>query len=160
MAELVIYSALLAVLAILVVQALLSLTRTFAEIKASSALRSGALVGMERMIKEIRFAESVDYAGSTFGASPGRLTLNSTDEAGAAKTVEFRMATGTLVLIDGGTDKGALTGEGISVVSLVFSEATTGKGPLIKIEMTFADTRPSNPRTVAVYGSAVMRGAY
>ncbi|MDP3958179.1 MAG: hypothetical protein Q8Q36_01795 [bacterium] len=160
MIELVLYASLLAVMSVLVVQALISLTRTFGEMKASSALRAGALVGMERMLKEIRFASSVDYAGSMFDSSPGRLTLNSTDEGGAAKTVEFRVATSTLLLIDDGVDKGALTGDAVSVASLVFREATTPKGSLIKIEMTLEDTRLSNPRPATVYGSAVMRGAY
>src|SRR3970040_314989 len=99
MVELVIYAALLAVLSVLVIQALLSLTRTFSEIKASAALRAGAQVGMERMLKEIRFASSVDYAGSALGSSPGRLALNSTDEAGSARTVEFLSASGAFALV-------------------------------------------------------------
>lgn len=153
MMELLIYTAILAVMAVLIIQGLLAVTLSFGEVRAYNMLRAGGNIAMERMLKEVRFANAVTTASST-------LALLSSDEAGAPKTVEFAVSSGTLSLAEDGINKGSLTGNGVTVTSLVFREATTSKGSLIKIEMTLTDARLRNVRVANFYGSAVLRGSY
>lgn len=158
--ELVVYVSILSVMAILSVNGMLSITRVFAEIKSYNDLRSGGLVGMERMEKEVRFASSIDYANSIFNINPGKLTINTTDELGNSKVVSFAVNSSSLDLIDGGVYKGSLSGDNVSVINMIFRQSTTTKGILIKMEMTIMDKRTRNPRSANFYTSAVMRGSY
>ncbi len=160
MLELVVYVSIIAVMAVLSVQAMLSITRVFAEIKSFSSIREGGVIAIERMIKEIRFAVSIDYSGTTLGTNPGRLKLNTTDENGNAKTMEFYVSENSLNIIDNGAEKGTITGSSTLLTNLVFRESTTSKGMLVKIEITLKDNRATSTRSASFYGSAVMRGAY
>lgn len=158
--ELIVYVSIVAVIAVFSVQAMFSITRTFAEVKSYGDIRESAVTALERMIKEIRFAASIDYSGTVLGVNPGRLKLNTSDEVGNLKTFEFYVSDNSLNLIDNGLDKGTITGGNIFLTNLVFNQSTTSKGMLVKIEMTLQDTRDINPRSANFYGSAVLRGAY
>ncbi|OGZ04010.1 MAG: hypothetical protein A2648_00205 [Candidatus Lloydbacteria bacterium RIFCSPHIGHO2_01_FULL_41_20] len=160
MIELVIYISIIAVMAVLSVQAMLSTTRVFAEIKSFVNISEGGVIAIERIIKEIRFGKSIDYAETILDINPGRLKLNTTDENGNAKTMDFYTANNSVNIIDNGVDKGSITGSSTVLTSLVFRQSTTSKGMLVKIEMTIKDTRETNPRSASFYGSAVLRGAY
>ncbi|MBX4215438.1 hypothetical protein KW797_00585 [Candidatus Parcubacteria bacterium] len=155
--EIVVYSAIVAAMSVLVVRAILSLTKVSAEIKSYTDLSRAGAVAMERLTKEIRFASSVDFPGSAF--SDGRLMLNTTDAAGAPKKVEFRLGGGSIDVTDGGIAKGTLTGSSTEVSSLIFVFSTTTRGGLIKVNLVLSDLR-TPPRIERFYGSAVMRGAY
>ena len=158
--ELVVYVSVVAALAVVSIQSALSLTRTFSETKSYGDLRESGSAALERIIKEVRFSSSVDLPNTTFNSSPGRLTLNTTDESGNPKTVEFYVSSGSLRLIDGGVNKGALTGAGVSLNSIIFRQTTSPRGTLIKTELVIRDTRSSNSRSANFYGSAVTRGSY
>lgn len=157
--EIIVYVSIVALIAIFSINAILSVTKVFAEVKSYNDLRGSAVTSLERMIKEIRFANNIDIAGTVFGTNPGRLKLNTTDEAGNAKTLEFYVTGGGLNIIDNGQEKGTITGNSAVLTNLIFRQAVTPKGQLIKIEMTLTDTR-ANPRIVNFYGSAVLRGSY
>ncbi|MEK7661874.1 MAG: prepilin-type N-terminal cleavage/methylation domain-containing protein [Patescibacteria group bacterium] len=105
--ELIVYVSVVALLAVISVQSTLSLTRTFSEAKSYGDIRESGTASLERIIKEIRFASSVNLPNTTLNSNPGRLTLNTTDELGNPKTVEFYVSDNSLRLIDGGVDKGA-----------------------------------------------------
>ena len=158
--ELVVYVSIIAVMAVGSIQAMLSITRTFSEVKSYSDIRESATSALERMIKEIRFATSIDYSGTVLGINPGRLKLNTTDEDGNTRTLEFYTLGNSLNLIDNGVDKGTITGGSTLLNNLIFRQSTTSKGMLVKIEMTLKDTRVTNSRSANFYGSAVLRGAY
>ena len=160
MIELVIYVSIIAVMAVLSVQAMLSMTRVFAEIKSFTSIRGGGVVALERMIKEIRFGGSIDYSGTVLGSNPGRLKLNTTDENGNTKTLDFYVTNNSINIIDNGIDKGSIIGSSTVLTNLVFRQSTTSKGMLVKIEMTLKDNRATNTRSASFYGSAVLRGAY
>ena len=157
--EIIVYVSIVALIAIFSINAILSVTKVFAEVKSYNDLRESAVISLERMIKEIRFANDIDIAGTVFGTNPGRLKLNTTDETGSPKTLEFYVSGGSLNIIDNDAEKGTITGSSTALTNLVFRQALTPKGKLIKIEMTLSDTR-ANPRTVNFYGSAVLRGSY
>jgi len=160
MLELVIYGAIVGAMTVFTVGGVLSMTRVFAEVRAYNALRENGLIAMERMTKEIRFSSSVNYAASAFNTSTGRLSLNASDEAGNPKTVEFSLASSTLRLIEDSVNKGTLAGGGVVVTTLRFTQSTTSKSSLIKIELSLKDARATSTRAATFYGSAVLRGAY
>lgn len=121
--ELIIYLALFAILSIAIINALIIAMKSFAEVKTMRALASTASLTMERMSREIRGAQSIDTAGSTFDASPGVLSLNTLDGSGAARTVVFDVASGALRLKENGTVTGTLTDAHESISSLIFRKS-------------------------------------
>ena len=147
-------------MAVLAVQAILSITRVFAEVRSFSSIRGGGVSAIERIVKEIRFASSINYSGTILGSNPGRLKLNTTDESGSAKTVEFYVDGNSLNIIDDGVEKGTLIGNNVFLTNLIFKQSTTSRGMLVKIEMTLKDDRATSSRSANFYGSAVLRGAY
>lgn len=160
MIELIVYVSITGVIAILSVQAMLSITRTFAEVKAFSDIRRSGVVSMDRIIKEIRFASSIDYAGTILNSNPGKIKLNTADENGNAKTVEFHSSGNSMYFMDNGIEKGTITGSSTLLTNLIFRQSTTSKGLLVKIEMTLKDNRATSSRSENFYGSTVLRGAY
>lgn len=158
--ELTIYIGILAALAVMAVGGMISMVRTFGEIRAYTDLRQGGASALDRMTREIRYASAVDMAGTTLDANPGRLKLTSTDESGTPKTMEFSVASESLVLAENGVDTGSIVGDGVTVESFVVRRALTDKGALVKLELMLKDTRDAGARSAAFYGSAVLRGAY
>lgn len=159
--ETVMYIALFVLLASVLVGTLFGMTSAYREIRVNDDLLDSSSVAMERMTREIRDAVSIDTGASTFGATPGTLTLNSLDGSGAPKTVEFNVAgSGALDILDS-TDGTArdLTGGHVVVTSLVFRNVTTAIGSAVKVEATFQSVRAPG-QTVTESGTAMLRGSY
>jgi type II secretory pathway component PulJ len=157
--ELVIYLALFALLSIAIINALIIAMKSFAEVKTMRTLASTASLTMERMSREIRGAQSIDTAGSTFDVSPGVLTLNTQDGAGVARVVVFDISSGALRLKENGAVTGTLTDASQQISNLVFRKITTPVGTAVKIEMTITNTN-GVVITRNFYDTVVVRGEY
>lgn len=159
--ETVVYVGILSVLLLAIFEVLFSISRDFAESRIYNQVEVSGTTAMERIVREIRTANSVDIGNSVFDDSAGQLQLNTTDEGGVAKTVQFYYdnANKTVNFIDNGNDVGALTGNDVSVTSLVFRRWVTAKSTLIKIELTI-QSKIKTTLNVNYYDSAVLRGAY
>ena len=157
--ELVIYLALFALLSIAIINALIIAMKSFAEVKTMRTLASTASLTMERMSREIRGAQSIDTAGSTFDVNPGVLTLNTQDGSGAARIVVFDVVSGALRLKENGVVTGTLTDAHESISSFIFRKVTTPVGTAVKIEMTITNTS-GVVITRNFYDTVVVRGEY
>ena len=113
----------------------------------------------ERMGREIRNSESIDTGNSTFGVSPGVLTLNSTDESGSI-TREFYVLDGRVRVKEDGVDTGPLTVESVEVVSLVFTRIVSDISEAVKIEMTLEVVNGVDTKSENFYLTVVLRGSY
>jgi len=165
MLETVVYVGVLSVVVIAVFTILFSITRAFTNARIYSEMEVSGTTAMERMAREIRTAVSVDEGNSILddanGDGHGQLQLNTTDDAGSAKTVQFYFdaANKTVNLVDNAIDKGALTGDGVEVTNLVFRKWDTTKSSLVKIEMTIKSKKKATT-TAEFYDSVVLRGGY
>lgn len=158
--EILFYTAILAVALVAVMQTLVVIVRSYGVLRASQRIEQEATASMERIVREIRDASSVDDAGSVLGSSPGELLLNTTDAAGTAKTVEFYLDSGRLSLKENGVVSGLLSSSKTSVSNLVFRKITTARSAGVKIELTFKSGVGIASSTESFYGTAVLRDSY
>ena len=119
--EMLFYTAILSVTALLVVEAILPMISSFSKARVvRSANQQGTFV-MDRLVRTIQLADGIDLTQSTFDASPGKLTLKTVDEPGSSTrtTRTFSVDSGALMLQEGSSTANTLT-SGVQVTNLVF----------------------------------------
>jgi Tfp pilus assembly protein PilW len=158
--ETLVYVFILSLLSGAIVMSLLSLSHSYAAIQSSVAIESAASVALERMVRDLRNATSIDSANSTFNSSPGVLSLNSEDSSGNPLTLRFSVSSSQIRLSENNVDIGPLTSSKARVTRLVFIPVTTSRSESIKIEMTVESGQGDNYKTRAYYASAVLRSSY
>jgi type II secretory pathway pseudopilin PulG len=150
--ETILYSAIIAVASIYIIGSILILTKIFGDIRLRSSINISARTAMERMIREIRSAESIDTA-SIFGSHPGYLKLNTLDNLGNPTSIEFFLGGTSLMVKEGTSQPESLTASNINVLNLVFrqiSVATTTKAVKIELEISLEK----------FYDTAILRKSY
>lgn len=158
--EMIIYIALFALISILAVDATIMVMRSFYALRITQNISQSATTALERMSREIRNSYDIDTTNSTFGTSPGRLTLKTKDDFGALTTVEFYVDAGNQVNMKvGGVDKGKLMAKTVTLTNLVFRSITTANSKVVKVEMTLQDSRSTLVKTVKYYDTIVLRGS-
>lgn len=157
--ELVFYIAFLGLLSVLVVNVFMTMTKSFVEIRSMRDLTQSASVSMERMIREIRDADSVQLADSVFNSSPGSLSLQSV-EGGVTRTVKFVVSGTDLQMYENSVLVGVLNGDSVSVNSFIVRSISTPVSEGIKIELTLQENRSNISRVEDFYGAAMLRGSY
>ncbi len=158
--ETVVYVSIFSVVIFVTFLILFSITRAFAEARIYNEVEVSGTTAMERITRELRTATSADILADV-GTGDSGIQLNTTAEDGTAKTIKFYFdeSAKTVNIIDGGADKGSLTGNGVSVTNLDFYKWVTPKGSLIKIEITVQSNRKTTLKE-NYYDSIVLRGAY
>src|SRR5579872_7245662 len=76
--EMVVYVALLAIILVSLLTGVRLMLRSYGDGKNRTALASAGQLAMERMVREIRAASSINSGSSTFGTSTGALSLTQT----------------------------------------------------------------------------------
>jgi len=158
--EMVIYVAILAVLFVLVINIATSMLSSYRQIKLSKNITIASVTLMERLVREIQNAKSVDQVGSVLGTNPGKLVLNTTDSAGTPKVVEFYRSDLTLRVKEDAVDVGPLTASDDSVDSIIFRLIDTGFSEAVKIEVTLSSSLGSASTTKIFYDTVILRGSY
>jgi len=150
--ELIFYIAFFAVLSLVAIEAMLTMARSFKETAIQTSLTQSGM--MERITREIRQAYGINSIASS------DLVLNTKDDNGADKTVEFQLSGANLKLLENNVLTGNLNPANISVTGLAFTQITTLHGNAIKIVLTIKSTQDSYDRTFDFYDTVVLRGAY
>lgn len=152
----IIYVSILAMLMLVVISTLVTMTRSYRTLKVSKNLNHSAVVAMERMTREIRNARTVITAQSTFDAHPGRLYL----QQPGTDTTEFFMEDGLLKMNKNGVYEGPLTTSDAVVTDLTFTYGTTTQSENVRIDLTLEATSGDKVKTERFYASVVLRGSY
>ncbi|MSU55098.1 MAG: hypothetical protein EXS46_00985 [Candidatus Taylorbacteria bacterium] len=160
LAEMVIYVGLLAFVMVAMVSMLLGMSRAYDHLKVSRHIQSSAITALDRMVRDIRNAQSVNVLGSTLGTSPGVLTINTTTATGTPQTFQFLVSNGTLRIKMDGADLGPLTLSDVTVGSLIFQQMSTGISQAIKIDLTLSAGSGAAARTAKFYATAILRDSY
>ena len=121
-------------------------------IAQAELIQSGGI--MERISREVRQAYGIGSISAT------DLKLNSKDDSGNNKTVEFQLSGSNLKLLDNGTLTDNLNPANISVSSITFTQITTAEGIAVKISLTVGATNDAEHRSVSFNDTVVLRGAY
>lgn len=158
--ETLIYTAILTAVIFMIFKSVTSTIVIHRSVKLSQTLESSGIVSMERILREIRNANSIDIAGSSFGVSPGSLKLRGTDEDGIDYTVTFDVSLGVIrITKDTGTPD-SLTSSAISINSLVFRRVSNSNSEAVRVEASFVGGSASTTKDLDLYGFAVLRGSY
>lgn len=155
--EMVVYVAILVFMLIIVIEVVFSITRANRTLKSARAIELSAVTALERINREVRNADTIDTAASTFGANPGTLSLDGRDALGAAYSVEFYLSAGKVRVRENGADAGPLTLASSSVTSLIFNRfsATTSEG--VRIEMRVESGTTTSYRSETFYSTVLVR---
>lgn len=157
--EVLIYTAVLAMLLIIVSKSLIVVISTYRAFDARRDIQDSAISSIERITREIRNAGSVSTSGSAFGSNPGSLVI-SVNEEGTPVTREFSISNGRLHLYEDGNDLGPLTSADVEVQNLIFYHLTTENSELVKIELGLVAGEGKNQVNKSFFFSTVLRGSY
>jgi Tfp pilus assembly protein PilW len=153
--EILIYLSVTVLVAGALVTTFLSLTTTLLRNKTEQELAHSASVSLERMVRDIREAHSVDTGMSVLGTSPGVLELES-----ASGTTRFYVTGDDLVVSVDGAVVGPLTSDVVTVQNVVFNLYTGSTTNMVRIALTLSAVSRAASSTRTFYTSAVLRGSY
>ncbi len=157
--EIIVYIAILGALIVVAVNTILTIHSSLGAIRLTRLYSSTEALAMERTIRVIRDAQSVDVAASTFDVSPGVLSLVGSEDPAVTRLLS--LSGGALQLKDGAAPDQALTPPGVVVTSLIFRHITGGSvSEAVKVEMTLSASSGRATTTQKVYGTAVLRNSY
>jgi type II secretory pathway pseudopilin PulG len=153
MIELLFYIALFTIVAIAVINSMITMTKAFRETAIQSELGSSSVI-VERISREIRQASNINSISSN------NLQLATTDENGVAKTVQFVLSSSDVQLYEDGVFTGNLNSPNITVTALTFSQITTTAGKAVKVSLSLSSDNDVLSRTLDFYNTIVLRGQY
>lgn len=157
--EALIYIAILVAIIAVLVSGLVVVVQSITRVRVARNLADTGGASMERLIREIRQATSIDDGNSIFNQTPGRLKLNTIDQAGNATTVDFTVSGNQLLVQVGVGSIDNLTSGQIQVSSLIFRKLATTTASGVRVELTVTDDRlPGSP--INFYSTAILRGSY
>lgn len=151
--ETVFYILLFAILSIAVIDSMITMTKAFKETMIQSELMQGGNV-MERISREIRQA----YGINTITANS--LKLNTTDNVGVNKTVEFSLSGSDIRFLENDVFTGNLNASNLSITDINFTQINTAKGAAVKITLTVKSNHDLGNRNESFYDTVVLRGDY
>jgi type II secretory pathway pseudopilin PulG len=151
--ELLFYISLFFIIALAVIDSLITMTKAFRETSLQAEFGESSAI-MERISREIRKARSIN----TISASD--LKINTTDDAGVSKTVEFLLSGSNVQLLENSVLTGNLNTPNITVTALTFTQITTTAGVAVKIFLTISSNNDTLARSVDFYDTVVLRGSY
>jgi len=151
--ELVFYVSLFAILSVVVINSMLTMSSSFKKTTLKAELvQSGSI--LERITREIR--GSYDFSLP----SASDLILNTKDSSGVDKTVEFMLSGNDIRLLENSILIGNLNTPNIFVTALTFTQITTTQGKAVKIFLTFKSNNDASGITQDFYDTVVLRGIY
>lgn len=161
--ETLLYVAIVALLTVIVVNTAAVMITASGKARLKRNILGEAGVAVERMVREIRLADSVIVSESVLGAHPGVLKMNSivgvNDDTPITR--ELYLSGSTLMMKEGGADPRALT-EKVAVTNLVFhhiiTSATTSEA--VVLELTAEDELKKIKETRTFNATAVLRRSY
>ncbi len=151
--EFVFYIIFFTILSLLVVNTMITMTKSFRETAIQTELVQAGTI-MERISREIRSAYAIASVNAT------NLVLNTKDENDNDKTVQFLLSGSNLQLLENSVLTGNLNTSNIVITSLIFNQITTTEGKAVKVEITVRSMSDALARTFNFYDTIVLRGEY
>lgn len=125
--EMIVYTAILTVVSVLVVNSLINTRRFLAWVRNTRTVLQAGQAIMDRLTYELRLAESIDLTQSTFGSDSSVLYLNTvvspTDSTDTTR--KFFVSDDSLFLQEGGSFPVQLTPNGIKVYRFTLNPASS-----------------------------------
>lgn len=156
--EMLVYLGIMTLILIVVVNALVVVVLVQRDVKNLRIIEHSAVTALDRIVREVKDSNSIDFALSNLGSHPGNLILNTTDENGMPKTLEFVLESNILRYREDGDLRGPLTDKNARVTNLIFHYVPSSAGYNIKIEMTIESGGGQSFQSENFYTSVSSRG--
>lgn len=159
--ESVIYTAILAIVLVVTINSAILTARAFSEARVRRAVTEQGVAAVDRIVREIRLAHSVDTSASTLGAHPGVLVLKTVASASddTETTKQFSLSDSALVLTESG--EAIPITSGMEVSNLVFRHIQNSNiSEAVRIELTIAGSRSGSEAEEDYTATAVLRRSY
>lgn len=153
--EILVYIAILVIVSGGALTMLFSLTDQINTGRAERIVRSSAEVTLERMLGDIRAADTIDTFYSTLETSPGALTL-----LDGATTTDYAVVGGVIEVTEDGSVVGPLTDDRVTVDSLIFYHYDNTFTEMVRTVLTLSATVGDATVTRTFEAAAVLRGSY
>ena len=158
--EVLLYVGLFTMLSVMSMSALFQSIKAFNDLRISRDINDSSVKVMERLTRDIKSATAVDLANSTFGSSPGRLTLSTVNASGTLMTVEYYVTGSSLHVKENGVDNGSLMSSKTTISALVFYYINTGSTIGVKIDLHLSSSRGVVSDIDHFYDTIELRGTY
>jgi type II secretory pathway pseudopilin PulG len=153
--EVLVYLAVTVLVSLAGVETYLSLDTVLVRNATERAVNHSAMVALERIGSEIKSGIGLNTAQSTFGSSPGELTV-----VYGTTTSNFSVNAGQLIFTQNGTVIGPLTSESVIVESFVVDRYVGTTTEIVRISLTLSGNSKAASTTRTYYTSGVLRGTY
>lgn len=160
MVEMVVYIGILTIATTLIVNGLLSISRSYRDLRLTKNISTSATSALQRLTYEIRQAQSIDTAQSTFAANPSILTLNSPLSDGIARTVKFSVTNGILRVSVNGVDEGPVTASNITVSNFTLKQVSNALSQGVVVTLGLQGVFGTKSLSETFYTTAVLRNVY
>ena len=151
--EFLFYISILAMLVLVLINALITMTRSFKETTIYTQLQSGNQV-FERITRSIKQASSIT------AISASDLVLVTKDLNNNNQNVQFVLSGNNINYLENGASVGNLNSPSLVVTALSFAQVTTTKGTGVKISMSVRSVNDTQNRVESFYDTIVLRGDY
>ncbi|MCX6757420.1 MAG: type II secretion system protein [Candidatus Nomurabacteria bacterium] len=150
--ETVFYIVLFSILSLAVINALISMTKSFTETATHAELMQVSPV-IERITHEIRQATSITS-----------ITNNNTDlllqTTGTNTSVEFLLSGTNVQLKENGATTGNLNTPDIAITGLTFTQITSTNSKAVKVDISARYLKDKQAREEHFYDTVILRGSY
>ena len=153
--EMLVYLAVLVLIAVSAVGTLLSLRGVFQQARANHKVVTAATSALERMVFEIESAAAVVVNASAFGSHPGSLTLSR-----GMNTRMFYLSGTQLRVKENGVDAGPLTPGNVSVENFVFTHYQNAHTEGVRVSLTLHVVDAATDRTETFSTMTLLRNSY
>ncbi|OGZ35133.1 MAG: hypothetical protein A3A94_00625 [Candidatus Portnoybacteria bacterium RIFCSPLOWO2_01_FULL_43_11] len=160
--ETIIYAVIFALISILVINMILMMTKSFSAFRVTRNINNSSEVAMERLVREIRWADDINAAESVFDSHPGKLVLNTIDPVtDLATTIEFFVSNGALMVREGISDAQPLISSKTEVTNFVFRQIIgSSVSKAVKVELELQSGQGDFQKKEKFYNSAILRRSY
>lgn len=165
--EAIIYVAIVSFLFSAIVYSSVEIMKTYKKAKSRGQIENSANVALDRMMREVRSATSVDTSASCLydppfaaGCDPeiGIIKLNKI-VSGVPHTVRFYVVDGQVMVDEDDVLLGPITSKRTTIDALRLRRSATSTSETLKVELTISST--SFPEIVSdFYTTGVLRGSY
>ena len=153
--EIIFYIAIFSVLTLVVIDAIIVMTKAFKETSIQTNFVQSSTI-MERISREIRKATGINSINN----NGNNLILDTKDDAGDNKTVEFLLSGSDLQLKENDILIGNLNTPNIIITNLSFTQITTTKGLAVRVIFSARSSKDGSGRIEDFYDTIVLRGKY
>ena len=152
--ELLFYISFFALLSLVVIDAMIIMSKSFRETAVYAELAQGGTI-MEKISREIRQAYDIDVTSTSTN-----LKLKTKDANNVEKTVDFLFSGSNVQLIENSVSTGNLNTPNIVITGLTFTQITTAKSKAVKIVLSIRSSNDALARVQDFYNTVVLRGSY